>query len=127
MNASEILEGQTIILKRGRMNSYGYEPAWNSYFDFYISPKYVNPSLLKLEDMSLHLFLRKNINDRDPSWKMPTIKQMKTKLGVSYDRLYAIMARLEKAHLLYKESGVKKGEGGETSATLTRFPILFRT
>jgi hypothetical protein len=113
MDADKILEGQAIVLKRGRMNSYGYEPAWNSYFDFYISPRYIKPSLLKLEDMSLHLYLRKNINDKNPSWKMPTIKQMRVKLGVSYDRLYAMLGRLEKAHLLLKESGVRKGEGGE--------------
>jgi hypothetical protein len=113
MSSSEILDGQTIVLKRGRMNGLGFEPAWNSYFDFYISPKYISPSLLKLEDMSFHLYLRKNLNDRDPSWKMPTIRQMKRKLGVSYDRLHAMMARLEKAHLLYKESGLRKGEGGE--------------
>jgi len=113
MNSSEILDGQTIVLKRGRLNGLGFEPAWNSYFDFYISPKYISPSLLKLEDMSLHLFLRKNLNDKDPTWKMPTIRQMKHKLGVSYDRLHAMMTRLEKAHLLFKESGLRKGEGGE--------------
>jgi len=105
------------------MNSYGYEPAWNSYFDFYISPKYVSPALLKLEDMSFHLYLRKNLNDRDPIWKMPTIRQMRRKLGLGYGRIYAILTRLEKAQLLFKESGMRKGESNVRNSYILSDPI----
>lgn len=93
MDASRILEDQVIHVKRGRFNSFGYEPAWNAYFDFYISPKYIDPPLLEMEDGMFHLFLRKNINDQNPHWKMPSIRQMMKRLHVSQVKLYAIFVR----------------------------------
>ena len=74
MNATEILTDQ-IILKKGRFTNFGFEPCSNAFFDFYVSPKYISPALLKLEDVAFHLFLRKNLNDRDPTWRMPTMRQ----------------------------------------------------
>lgn len=108
MNAKDILEDQ-IIIKKGRFNNFGFEPCSNSFFDFYVSSKYTTKPLIKLEDISFHLFLRKNLNDRNPKWKMPTIKQMMRRVGVSYSRLKNMMDRLEAAHLLTKQSGYKKG------------------
>jgi hypothetical protein len=111
--ASHILEDQIIHVKRGRLQGFGFEPAWNAYFDFYLSPKYIAPPLLQLEDVSFHLFLRKNLNDHNPDWKMPSIRQMKRRLSVSQDRLQAMMKRLDQAKLLEKISGYRKGEDGE--------------
>jgi hypothetical protein len=105
MDAVEILEGQTIVLKRGRLNGLGFEPAFNSYFDFYASTKYISPSLLQLEDISFHLYLRKNLNDQNPRWQMPTIRQMRKKFGMGQTKLEGMMRRLEEAHLLKKISG----------------------
>ena len=113
MNASKILEDQIIHVKRGRLNAFGFEPAWNAYFDFYLSPRYLNPPLLRLEDVTFHLFLRKNLNDKNPDWQMPTIRQMKKRLSISYDRLHAMMVRLEQAQLLKKVSGFRQGSDGE--------------
>jgi hypothetical protein len=110
--ASKILEDQVVHLKRGRFNQYGFEPAWNAYFDFYASPKYIEPPLLQLEDIAFHLFLRKNLNDQNPNWRMPSIRQMKRRLHVSQDRLEAMMVRLDAAHLLKKVSGYHQGDEG---------------
>ena len=106
MNAKEILSDQ-IIIKKGRFNSFGFEPCANAFFDFYLSSKYVSPAILKLEDVSFFLFLRKNLNDRDPTWKMPTIRQMMRRLSTSQVKIYGMMERLEKAHLLRKETGFR--------------------
>lgn len=113
MNASQILDEQIIHVKRGRMNGLGFEPAFNSYFDFYLSPKYIDPPLIKLEDAMFHLFLRKNLNDRNPQWKMPSFRQMKKRLAISQDKIEVMIKRLHDAHLLQKQSGYRKGDEGE--------------
>jgi hypothetical protein len=112
---SKILEEQTLTVKRGRLNGLGFEPAFNSYFDFYASSKYIDPPLLELEDIAFHLFLRKNLNDRNPRWKMPSIRQIRAKFRMGHNRFTAILNRLEQAHLLRKESGVGKGEYGRNT------------
>lgn len=109
LSAAEILESQVIEIKRGRMNQFGFEPAWNAYFDFYLGTKYFTKPLLRLEDVAFHLFLRKNLNDHDPKWHMPSIRQMKQRLGVSQDRLDSMIERLMGARLLEKESGLQQG------------------
>jgi hypothetical protein len=109
----QILEDQIIHVKRGRTNQYGFEPAWNAYFDFYISPKYIDPPLLQLDDVTFHLFLRKNLNDNNAAWKMPSIRQMMRRLSVSQVKLTNMMARLDQAKLLEKVSGYRKGDEGE--------------
>src|SRR2546421_3030719 len=113
MNTSRILEDQVIHVKRGRANSFGFEPAWNAYFDFYLSTKYFDEALLELEDVTFHLFLRKNLNDRNPDWKMPTIRQIKKRFGIGQAKIEAMLARLANAHLLEKESGVGKDDNGQ--------------
>src|SRR3954469_2043217 len=109
----QILEDQVIHVKRGRTNQFGFEPAWNSYFDFYLSPKYIDPPLLQLDDVTFHLFLRKNLNDNNAAWKMPSIRQMMRRLSVSQVKLTNMMARLDQAKLLEKVSGYRKGDEGE--------------
>jgi hypothetical protein len=110
---ARILEDQVIHVKRGRFNSFGFEPAWNSYFDFYLSPKYLDPPLLQLEDVTFHLFLRKNLNDQNPSWKMPSIRQMRRRLSIGQHKLEHMMTRLDQAQLLKKQSGYRRGPEGE--------------
>jgi hypothetical protein len=112
VGAKDILSDQ-VIFKKGRFNNYGFEPCANSFFDFYIYDKYTTEPLLKLEDIGFHVFLRKNLNDRNPQWKMPTIRQMMKRVSVSYSKLTNMMQRLEAAHLLTKQSGFRKGEHGE--------------
>lgn len=109
-STQEILESQVIRIKRGRMNKFGFEPAWNSYFDFYLSAKYLEKPILQLEDVAFHLFLRKNLNDGDPNWQMPSYKQIKTRFGIGQNKIEAMMGRLERAHLLEKVSGRRRGE-----------------
>jgi hypothetical protein len=113
MNASQILEDQVIHVKRGRLNAMGFEPCWNAYFDFYLSPKYIDPPLLQLEDVTFHLFLRKNLNDQNPQWRMPSIRQMMRRLDTGQRKIEAMMRRLDEAHLLEKVSGYRAGTDGE--------------
>jgi hypothetical protein len=112
-SVAAILEDQVIHIKRGRTNGLGFEPAFNSYFDFYVSPKYIKPQLLQLEDVAFHLFLRKNLNDNNPQWRMPSIRQMMRRLGVGQHKIEAMMHRLSDAHLLEKVSGYRRGVEGE--------------
>lgn len=108
MQPQQILKDQRITLKRGRTNGLGFEPAFNSYFDFYLSSKYVDPPLLQLEDVTFHLYLRKNLNDSNPDWRMPSYKQIQRKFRIGQGKITSMLARLERAHLLVKVSGVRK-------------------
>lgn len=112
MNSNQILSDQVIHLKRGRMNRFGWEPAWNSYFDFYLNTKYFEKPLLELEDVTFHLYLRKNLNDTNPSWRMPSMRQMQRRFSIGQHRIESIINRLELAHLLKKESGYRAGPDG---------------
>jgi len=104
-DASTILEDQVIHVKRGRTNGLGFEPAFNSYFEFYLCSKYFDPPLLQMEDVTFHLYLRKNINDRQKDWRMPTIRQMMKHFSTGQRKLNQMMERLAAAHLLTKQSG----------------------
>jgi hypothetical protein len=127
---------QSFYVKQGRYIDFGFEPCANAFFDFYVNPKYIDPPLLDIQDVGFFLFLRKNVNPKNPSWKMPSTRQMQRRLGVGWGRLDAIMKRLEKAHLLEKESGVGQGEKGENVSntyllsdpfpTLEEFLIAFK-
>jgi hypothetical protein len=123
--AASILDSQIIHVKRGRFHNYGFEPCSNAFFDFYVSPKYIEPALLQLEDVGFFLFLRKNINDTNPRWKMPSVRQMMRRLGVGQRKLEAMMARLDGAHLLKKESGFRRGkdQANITNSYLLSDPI----
>src|SRR5687768_5078769 len=78
---------QAMYVKQGRYIDFGFEPCANAFFDFYVNPKYIDPPLLDIQDVGFFLFLRKNVNPKSPSWKMPSIRQMKRRLGVGQDRL----------------------------------------
>ena len=123
MRASQILDEQVIHVKRGRSNSFGWEPCWNSYFDFYLDKKFFGKPLLELGDVTFHLYLRKNLNDKNPNWKMPTIRQIRNKFGTSNDKIYIMLDRLEKAHLLTKESGLRTGTPNERNDYVLSDPI----
>jgi hypothetical protein len=113
MDAKAILQDQVIRLKRGRLNGLGFEPAYNAFFDFYLSSKYIDPPLLRLEDVTFFLFLRKNLNDQNPEWRMPSMRQMTRKFRIGQHRIEAIMERLDQAQLLKKQSGRGAGPDGE--------------
>ncbi len=127
---------QATYVKQGRYIDFGFEPCANAFFDFYVNPKYVDPPLLDIQDVGFFLFLRKNVNPKSPQWKMPSVRQMKRRLGISQDRLDGMLKRLETADLLVKESGFGQGTKGENIAntyllsdplpTLTEFLYAFR-
>ena len=60
-----------------------------------------------------HLFLRKNLNLHNPEWRMPSIRQMMRRLNIGQKKIQGMMLNLERAHLLSKESGYRKGEYGD--------------
>lgn len=123
MDIKQILDDQVIHIKRGRSNSFGFEPLWNAYFDFYLDRRYFGQPLLEMGDVTFHLYLRKNINDRNPSWKMPTIRQIKEKFGIGNGKIYAMLERLEKAHLLTTTSGARVGTPNERNDYILSDPI----
>lgn len=94
----------------------GFETAWNEYFDCYASTTYLDTPLIRLEDISYHLYLKKNINPTNPRWELPSFRQLKKILGLSQDKIQGIEARLGAAGLLLKESGKGKGAKGENVA-----------
>lgn len=94
----------------------GFESAWNEYFDCYASTTYVEEPLIRLEDVSYHLYLKKHINPTNPRWELPSFRQLKKILDLSQDKLQGIEARLGTANLLVKDSGKGKGVKGENVA-----------
>ncbi|HEY8601129.1 MAG TPA: hypothetical protein VIL85_22040 [Thermomicrobiales bacterium] len=94
----------------------GFETAWNEYFDCYATTTYLEAPLIRLEDISYHLYLKKNINPTNPRWELPSFRQLKKILGLSQDKIQGIEARLGVAGLLLKESGKGKGARGENVA-----------
>ena len=94
----------------------GFETAWNEYFDCYATTTYLAAPFIRLEDISYHLYLKKNINPTNPRWELPSFRQLKKILGLSQDKIQGIEARLAVAGLLLKESGKGKGAKGENVA-----------
>ncbi|MFN8513952.1 MAG: hypothetical protein U0232_14295 [Thermomicrobiales bacterium] len=94
----------------------GFESAWNEYFDCYGSTTYVEEPLIRLEDISYHLYLKKHINPTNPHWELPSFRQLKKILGLSQDKLQGIEGRLGAVRLLVKDSGKGKGVKGENVA-----------
>lgn len=115
MQPKQILDDQRITVKRGRMNGLGFEPAHNSFFDFYLNSRYVDPPLLQLEDVTFFLFLRKNINDTNPDWQMPSVRHIMRRFRIGYAKYKAMLFRLSRAKLLVKISGVN--QAGNTPNT----------
>lgn len=125
MKPERILEEQRITVKRGRMNGLGFEPCHNAFFDFYLNTKYFNPPLLQLEDVTFFLFIRKNINDNNPEWKMPSLRHIKQRFGMGYGRYAGIMKRLERAKLIVKVSGVRGGQPNVNNEYFLSDPIPY--
>jgi len=123
MDANSILTDQVIYLKRGRTNGLGYEPAFNAYFDFYLDTRYFPKPLLQLEDVTFHLYLRKNLNDTNPRWRIPSIRFIKKKFRIGSPKIDAMMARLSAAHLLKKESGLRTGVRNTNNIYVLSDPI----
>ena len=109
MQPQQILSDQQITIKRGRTNGLGFEPAFNSFFDFYLDTRYFDPPLLRFQDVAFFLYLRKNLNDNDPNREMPSIRAMRKKFGVSQDLIEGMLGRLDRAKLVVKVSGLRTG------------------
>jgi hypothetical protein len=120
-NTKEIIDGQRLTVKRGRTNGLGFEPAFNSFYDFYLDSRY--GPLLQLEDVTFFLYLRKNLNDSNPHWKMPSIKYIKKKFGIGYGRYSKMIDRLEKAKLLIKVSGYREGVANVNNSYILHDPL----
>jgi hypothetical protein len=103
---------QSFYVKQGRYIDFGFEPCANAFFDFYVTDRYIDPPLLQLEDVTFFLFLRKNVNPSNPSWKMPSTRQIQRRLDISWRKLDAMMQRLIRARLLERISGVGAGNKG---------------
>jgi hypothetical protein len=93
------------------LRGFGFEPAFNEFYDLYASDKVLSKPILRLEDIALYLYLRKCVNVERDDWRPPSIRHLRRKFKISSGKTYAILERLEKAHLLRKTSGVRKGEG----------------
>lgn len=104
------VEDSLVPITKGKegLRGFGFEPAFNEFYDLYASDKVLSNPILRLEDIALYLYLRKRINvDRD-DWKPPSIRHLRRKFKISSGKICAILERLEKAHLLRKESGVRE-------------------
>lgn len=123
MQPQQILSSQQITLKRGRTNGLGFEPAFNSFFDYYLDTRYFKPALLQLEDVTFFLYLRKNLNDADPERSMPSRRQIFQKFGIGHARYDAIMTRLRRARLVVKASGVRTGIANTTNEYILSDPL----
>lgn len=104
------IEESLVPITKGKegLRGFGFEPAFNEFYDLYASDKVLGNPILRLEDIALYLYLRKCIKvDRD-DWKPPSIRHLRRKFKISSGKICAILERLEKAHLLRKESGVRE-------------------
>jgi hypothetical protein len=104
------IEDSLVPITKGKegLRGFGFEPAFNEFYDLYASDKVLGNPILRLEDIALYLYLRKCVNvDRD-DWNPPSIRHLRRKFKISSGKLYTILERLEKAHLLRKQSGVRE-------------------
>lgn len=107
------IEDSLVPIAKGKegLRGFGFEPAFNEFYDLYASNKVLSKPILRLEDIALYLYLRKCVNvDRD-DWRPPSIRHLRRKFKISSGKIYAILERLERAHLLRKVSGVREGAG----------------
>ena len=118
--ANQILQDQRLTIKKGRTNGLGFEPCFNSFYDFYLDSKY--GPLLQLEDVTFFLYLRKNLNDKI-DWRMPSVRYTMKKFSIGYGRYKNIISRLEKAYLLKKLSGVRNESANERNDYILNDPL----
>lgn len=104
------IEDSLVPITKGRegLRGFGFEPAFNEFYDLYASDKVLSKPILRLEDIALYLYLRKCVNVEKEEWKPPSIRHLKRKFRIGADTLYEILERLEGAHLLRKVSGARR-------------------
>lgn len=118
--SERIIQDQRITIKKGRTKGLGFEPCFNSFYDFYLDSKY--GPLLQLEDVTFFLYLRKNLNDKI-DWRMPSVRYIMKKFSIGYGRYKNIISRLEKASLLKKLSGVRNESANERNSYILNDPL----
>jgi hypothetical protein len=104
------IEDSLVPITKGKegLRGFGFEPAFNEFYDLYASDKVLSKPILRLEDIALYLYLRKCVNVEQDDWKAPSVRHLKRKFRIGADTLYGILERLERAHLLRKVSGVRE-------------------
>jgi len=104
------VEDSLVPITKGKegLRGFGFEPAFNEFYDLYASDKVLSKPILRLEDIALYLYLRKCVNVEQDDWKAPSVRHLKRKFRIGADTLYGILERLERAHLLRKVSGVRE-------------------
>jgi len=107
------VEDSLVPITKGKegLRGFGFEPAFNEFYDLYASDRVLSKPILRLEDIALYLYLRKCVNVERDDWKPPSIRHLRRKFKISSGKIYAILERLEKAYLLRKESGVREAGG----------------
>jgi hypothetical protein len=107
------LEDSLVPITKGKegLRGFGFEPAFNEFYDLYASDKVLSKPILRLEDIAMYLYLRKCVNVERDDWQPPSIRHLRRKFKISSGKIYTILERLEKAHLLRKESGVREAGG----------------
>jgi hypothetical protein len=119
-SAAKIVQDQRLTVKKGRTNGLGFEPCFNSFYDFYLDGRY--GPLLQLEDVTFFLYLRKNLND-NIDWKMPSVRYIMRKFKLTQAKYYKMVERLESAKLLVKISGKRVGTANVSNGYLLHDPL----
>ncbi len=119
------IEDSLVPITKGRegLRGFGFEPAFNEFYDLYASDKVLSKPILRLEDIAMYLYLRKCVNVERDDWNPPSIRHLRGKFKISSGKIYTILERLEKAHLLRKQSGVRE-EGGNVPNRYALFDPL---
>jgi hypothetical protein len=104
------VEDSLVPITKGKegLRGFGFEPAFNEFYDLYASDRVLSKPILRLEDIALYLYLRKCVNVEQGDWKAPSVRHLKRKFRIGADTLYEILERLERAHLLRKVSGLRE-------------------
>jgi len=118
------LEESLVPITKGKegLRGFGFEPAFNEFYDLYASDRVLSKPILRLEDIALYLYLRKCVNVQRDDWRPPSIRHLGRKFKIGSGKVYRVLERLEKAHLLRKVSGVR--ESGNMPNQYTLFDPL---
>jgi hypothetical protein len=118
------VEDSLVPITKGKegLRGFGFEPAFNEFYDLYASDRVLSKPILRLEDIALYLYLRKCVNVEREDWKPPSIRHLARKFKIGSGKAYRILERLERAHLLRKVSGVR--ESGNMPNQYTLFDPL---
>ena len=109
------IEDSLVPITKGKegLRGFGFEPAFNEFYDLYASDKVLSKPILRLEDIALYLYLRKSVNVERDDWNPPSIRHLRRQFKIGSGKVYRILERLEKAHLLRKVSGVRETASNE--------------